>query len=75
MNAMNLLNQDINDTYMAAGADAYSHAREYYNSAQRGANNNIPGAEPPAAKTLFEKTAPWTPTKLFIHGQPMCFAS
>lgn len=44
-NALMLLNQDVSDTYMAAGADAFSNARDYYNSAQRGAANNIPGAQ------------------------------
>jgi hypothetical protein len=44
-NAVNLLNRDVEDTYMAAGADAFIHAREYYNTSQRAAKNNIPGAQ------------------------------
>jgi hypothetical protein len=40
-----LLNQDVDDTYMAAGADAFANARDFYNSAQRGDANNVPGAK------------------------------
>jgi hypothetical protein len=44
-NALMLLNQDVDNTYIAAGADAFANARDYYNSAQRGAANNEPGAQ------------------------------
>lgn len=51
--AVNLLNQAVEDTYMAAGADSYAHAREYYNTTRRAAKNNIPGA-----KTIYEDLKP-----------------
>jgi hypothetical protein len=44
-NDLKLLIRDIYDTYMAAGADSYSHAREYYISSQRAAKDNRPGAQ------------------------------
>jgi hypothetical protein len=43
-NAVSLLHQDVDNTYMAAAADAFHNAREYYHSAQRAAENNEPGA-------------------------------
>jgi hypothetical protein len=43
-NAVSLLYQDVDNTYMAAAADAFHNAREYYHSAQRAADNNEPGA-------------------------------
>jgi len=52
-NAVNLLNRDVEDTYMAAGADSYAHAREYYNTTQRAAKNNVPGAQ-----TIYEDLKP-----------------
>jgi len=44
-NALSLLKQDVDNTYMAAAADAFANAREYYHSAQRAAANNEPGAQ------------------------------
>jgi hypothetical protein len=43
-NVVSLLSRDVEDTYMAAGADSFAHAREYYNTTRRAAKNNIPGA-------------------------------
>jgi hypothetical protein len=44
-NALILLSMDVDNTYMAAGSDAFAHARNYYNSAQRAAANNEHGAQ------------------------------
>jgi hypothetical protein len=52
-----LLERMIADTMMVAGSEAYSEARDYYNTVKRAAISNVPGAQAVAdnLKTRFVK--------------------